>query len=293
MSITQPNITENTKTLKKSQYMFGCVYKITNKINGKIYIGQTIRKPEVRWKYHTNPPKNVKKLTYIQSAIQKYGVDNFDFETICYAKDRDSLNYYEDHFIQYFNCLAPKGYTCIGSRSVSGMFSQETLNKMSLAKKGKEPWNKGKKYKLSEDSKTAYKLSNKGKWLGKKQSSESKIKMSLAKKGKRFLSDEHYERVGLINSQRVVSEETRAKLSAANMGKVHSRHVLDAMAEKKTRNVIVRIDPNSGETKNYYSGIELKNDGFRYSSVYRSITKFNGQIKHKGYYWNFIPKGDR
>lgn len=62
------------------------VYKITNKINGKIYVGKT-GNPKVRWKKHCKIAKGLGsygsyKKYAIHLAIQKYGVDNFIFEIV-------------------------------------------------------------------------------------------------------------------------------------------------------------------------------------------------------------------
>ena len=59
------------------------IYKITNQINGKVYIGATIRNPETRWAEHQ---RDYIRLDFekrpLYNAINKYGVNNFTFETI-------------------------------------------------------------------------------------------------------------------------------------------------------------------------------------------------------------------
>lgn len=52
------------------------IYKITNRINGKSYVGQSINM-EKRFKEHL-----YKQDTYIDRAIHKYGKDNFNFEIL-------------------------------------------------------------------------------------------------------------------------------------------------------------------------------------------------------------------
>ena len=58
------------------------VYKITNKINGKIYIGQTTRTFEQRWKEHCNDAMNFKDIYLFHNAIRKYGKENFECEIL-------------------------------------------------------------------------------------------------------------------------------------------------------------------------------------------------------------------
>lgn len=58
--------------------MKGIIYKITNKVNGKSYIGQTRYTLEFRWRQH----QHKKDDTYFHNAIHKYGVDNFSIEIL-------------------------------------------------------------------------------------------------------------------------------------------------------------------------------------------------------------------
>ena len=62
----------------------GYIYKITNNINGKIYIGKTnFLKPEDRWKQHLREAKRKRcEKRPLYSAINKYGKDNFNFEVV-------------------------------------------------------------------------------------------------------------------------------------------------------------------------------------------------------------------
>ena len=60
------------------------VYKITNKINNKCYIGSSIR-TEKRWKQHINASNNPNSPHYnypLYQAFRKYGIDNFKFEIL-------------------------------------------------------------------------------------------------------------------------------------------------------------------------------------------------------------------
>ena len=69
------------------------IYKLTNKINNKIYIGQSIH-PEKRLREHENRAKNKLDNYPIHNAIAKYGIDNFDFEIIEWTEDYDDKEFY-------------------------------------------------------------------------------------------------------------------------------------------------------------------------------------------------------
>lgn len=59
------------------------IYKIENKINGKVYIGKTLLTPEERWKVHLRDCKKIDISNRpLYKAFQKYGVDNFSLSTI-------------------------------------------------------------------------------------------------------------------------------------------------------------------------------------------------------------------
>lgn len=115
------------------------VYLITNKINGKQYVGQTIQKLEDRWKTHRS---SISGCLALKSAIEKYCPDNFTVEVIYEANSMEELNKKEQEFINKLNTLAPNGYnlTTGGERP---KYSEESRKKMSQSSKGRSPWNKG------------------------------------------------------------------------------------------------------------------------------------------------------
>lgn len=80
------------------------IYKVTNNINGKVYIGQSIN-IEKRWKNHINHSFNNSYSDYnsvFHKAIRKYGIDNFNFEIIEECK-KEELNKQEKYWIKYYN----------------------------------------------------------------------------------------------------------------------------------------------------------------------------------------------
>lgn len=80
------------------------IYKIENKLNHKIYIGQS-NNPERRFKEHCERKTNYESL--IHKAIMKYGKENFSFEILGWYED---YNAKEQEYIIYYNSLTPHGY---------------------------------------------------------------------------------------------------------------------------------------------------------------------------------------
>lgn len=80
------------------------IYKITNLVNQKIYIGYTSTTPQNRFKEHLYLAMKTKSShTYLYNAIRKYGKDNFMVEELYQTTDRDyCLNVMEKYYIQKF-----------------------------------------------------------------------------------------------------------------------------------------------------------------------------------------------
>jgi len=104
----------------------GYIYKITNKIDNKLYIGQTINDCEARWRHHISKGSNCR---YLSAAIKKYGVDSFEFKLVCITFD-NNLDDMEINYIKQYNSLAPNGYNLrLGGNS--GKHNIETKRKIS------------------------------------------------------------------------------------------------------------------------------------------------------------------
>lgn len=91
----------------------GTIYKITNKINGKIYIGKTIRNPHTRWLEHIQYSKMPSRYnTPLYLAMRKYGVENFSFKILeDNIDDVDLLNEKEKiAIIKYNSTSHQNGY---------------------------------------------------------------------------------------------------------------------------------------------------------------------------------------
>lgn len=104
-----------------------CIYKHTNLINNKVYIGQTCQDPpEKRW-----APSNYKGCTYFYAAIEKYGWENFSHEIIENNLTLEEANGKEAYWIQYYDSTNQnKGYN-IRPGGNNTLLSEETKKKMS------------------------------------------------------------------------------------------------------------------------------------------------------------------
>lgn len=85
------------------------IYKITNTVNNKVYIGQTIRPIVQRFKRHINDALNNVIDTHFARAIRKYGQDNFICEEIDTALNQDELTLKEQYWIKFYNSVE-EGY---------------------------------------------------------------------------------------------------------------------------------------------------------------------------------------
>lgn len=167
------------------------IYKITNKINNKCYIGQSIH-IEKRFKEHIKSNFD----TPLCKAFKKYGVDNFIFEVVeeCVA---EQLNDKEIYYIQHFKSSTEEwGYNLtFGGNNNIGGFSKQTREKISKSRIGEKNPMYGKPlskeslakrsitYKktlqnMSEEKKKQWSESNRKGHLGIRNTEEQKKKIS-------------------------------------------------------------------------------------------------------------------
>lgn len=161
------------------------IYKATNRVNGKIYIGQTVRPLRVRIKEHARH-----KETPFDRAIQKHGIENFVFEVIDRANSIEELNQKEIYWIEHFKSFGRNGYNaCIGGENTIGYQHTEEA-----------------KAKMSETKSRMY-LGANNPFYGKHHSEATRAKFSKIRKG-RALSDEW---------KKHISEGSAAKVKVRNI----------------------------------------------------------------------------
>ena len=190
------------------------VYKITNLLDDKKYVGQTIFSLEHRWKQHQSKRSDCR---YLKHAIQKYGKDNFEIKILSRCISTEEMNHREQYYIKLFNTLAPNGYNLLSG---------------------------GKNRKASIDTKKKMSESHKKSWT-----QERKLKQSLATKGKKH-SKEHKLKISAGLMGHVVTSETLKKLSNSHMGqKAWNKGLFGVMKANSASFKPGNVAPNKGRRK--------------------------------------------
>lgn len=132
-------------------YSMHYLYRITNVLNGKVYIGQTVNE-KFRWIAHKSYAKQENPVQYVHRAMKKYGVENFTYEVIAQCLTQKDADGTEERLIEQYNSQGhERGYN--------------------IARGGNHAWNAG----LSPELQPMY---------GKHHSEESKKKISKSNLGK-------------------------------------------------------------------------------------------------------------
>lgn len=129
------------------------IYKITNKINDKIYIGQTTLTLQERIYNYRKEYKWSSNIRPIIAALRKYGIENFNWEIIDYATNKQELDEKERCWIKKLNTLVPNGYNIEIGGNGPGKHNEETRKKIGDAQKGALNHMYGKTGKLNKMSK--------------------------------------------------------------------------------------------------------------------------------------------
>lgn len=218
--------------------VYGIIYKTTCLVNGKIYIGQTVR---------LNNKNYLGSGTLISTAIKKYGRENFKRETLKECFSQIELDEWEDLLIwEYKSRDKSIGYN-IAKGSVLGAIGgmnptklPEVRAKMSEALKGRTFSEETKaklieaKKNISEETRARMSEANKGRI----HSEKTREKISVAIKGENhpYYGKKH-------------SEESKAKMREAKTGKKHSEESKAKMSEAKIGNTNSKGKKRSEETK--------------------------------------------
>ena len=128
------------------------IYKATNIINNKVYIGQTIHPLSVRKSQHERSHEYGYKTAF-SNAIRKYGKENFIWEVIYETNSIEDLNEKESYYIKYYKSLVTEnGYNLKGGGG-NDFLTQEVKNKIGESQLGEKNHMFGKTGELNPTSK--------------------------------------------------------------------------------------------------------------------------------------------
>lgn len=186
------------------------VYLVTNKINGKKYVGQHSGDSLKRyWRHCTNHALSGSiDKPYLYNAIRKYGIQNFIIEPIVLVETKQEMDSHEKRLIADLNTRKPNGYNLTdGGDGVLGFkHSEESNEKNRQAHLGK---------KMSEQSSEKKRLA----MIGFKHTNETKQRMSEYVK-----TEDHCNKISTAkmgNKSRTGmphSEESKRRISDSHKG---------------------------------------------------------------------------
>ena len=257
------------------------VYIHINKKDGyKVYVGQTGRRPEDRWRSRYNNQ-------YLGNSIKKHKWDwekDFSHIVLCYGLTQEEADALEIALIAIFKSTNKRcGYNVANGGNSVGQHSEETKKKIGEGNKGKQVSEESRKkmseakkgQEVSEETKKKISESLKGENsynYGKHLSEETKKKISDSKKGKKF-SNEHKRKIGdahkgekHYNYGKHLSNEQKRKISKAHKGKELSN-------EHKRKIGNSKRGENNSNSKNVYC------DGKIFVSVTQCAEFYN--VKYK------------
>ena len=278
------------------------IYIHTNKINNKVYIGQTSKAPEERWKKNGYGYLQKKNGEYIQPlfarAIKKYGWNNFEHIIWAEGLTAEKANEIERLLIALYNSNDPEyGYN-LRSGGNNSKHSEETKKKMSEIMKGKPSPNKG--ILMSEAQKQKISNSKKGISTGPK-SEDTKRKISEGNKGK-IVSEETRKRISEARKECWKDEDYRqnqiekhkwqAKENHPMYGKHHSEETIEKIRQAHTKMYVWCIELE----ELFYSPEDVKRklgiDASDVRKVCKGLKQSAGKhpVTGEKLHWKFIDK---
>lgn len=268
-----------------------CVYAHINKINGKIYVGQTCQDINRRWR-NGNGYQN---CVAFYRAIQKYGWDNFEHEIIASNLTLQEANHFEELLIEKLDTINPNNGYNLRSGGENYICSEETRQRMSKNHanfRGENSPLHGKH--LSEEHKSKLSKARIGKYkgeqhpmYGKRLSLEQRQKLSKAHQNVLL---ETRQRISLALKGKPLTEEHKKNISNGILGKRnpfygkhHTNETKKILLEsQKTRKIILCVETNieypSMREAERQTGISRQNIA--------SSLKTNGTAG--GYHWKII-----
>jgi len=256
----------------------GYIYKITNKVTGKCYIGETIQDYNRRWGKHINCLKYKEGCPLLKASMNKHGIDNFKFEILIICFDEDLVKY-EKEYIKKYNSLSPNGYNILsGGQIGDGMLgykhTEATIDKI------RESGNVFRKN--NPDHFETYR--------GKHKEAMSKVDISTRmKNSEKFQKALSEKRIGGHNIH--LSEESKSKISESlkkyyQHAKINKKPIINTSSMNKA---VIQYSKNGSIVKEYISIAEAgRLSGVKKSNIDHVLS---GRTKTAGgFIWKYKEK---
>lgn len=145
----------------------GFIYLVTNSINGKMYVGQTIKTPTKRWNEHCSEAKICRDDNYFHNAIRKYGKDAFTVKVLESNIPKNMLNDRESFWIAKYKTFG-NGYNLTSGGGQAFFVSAETRTRIGNSVRGEKNGFYGRKHNLTTlgTCKRVYQFNQKGELVG-------------------------------------------------------------------------------------------------------------------------------
>jgi group I intron endonuclease len=128
---------------------YGIIYKATNVINEKVYIGQTIQTLHSRRTKHESNSRKERPLYHFGKALKKHGLDNFKWEIVMSCNNREELNDMERQCVITFDSHKSGYNETLGGEGSCGRKQSEATKRLISLKKTGIPLSKEHREKLS------------------------------------------------------------------------------------------------------------------------------------------------
>lgn len=248
----------------------GYIYKITNTITNKCYIGETKESnPETRWKKHKNTIKNGVGCPALRDAVKKYGIEFFKFEILIICFDEDRYKY-EIEYIKKYNSKVPNGYNILdggpGGSFQGKKHSEETKKRISEKLKQKYINNPLLKKEISERNKI----------LLNSQIIKSKIKEGI-------LNSKIYKQT--IKKKKFHTEETKNKIKESVKKYYNESNIIERrkLISKSVGIKVFQYDLNYVIINTYASFAEASRQSGIPNSTIKKCVKNN--TNNRGFFW--------
>ncbi len=274
---------------------FGIIYAHINKLNSKVYVGQTCQDTKRRWRNGGGGTNynSYKSCTVFYNALNKYTWANFETIELCSCKNQEDLDLMEEYFIKYYKSLAPEGYNSLDRAGSKVIYTPEVRAKISAARTGQKTglpsWNH--KFHTEKDGVLGKECSSCKEWKPLEQYSLNKRArvdglMYVCRKcnnDRNKLRQDTHKKLDKEELAQSYIDRT-AKMAASVKARFDSDPTYKAKISAARSKAIIATNIETGEVLEFVSALEAKAQGYHNVSIGRAIKESK---PYKGFTWRF------